>query len=466
MDNIDVISPLDGKPIGRVEMDSPASLSLKIARAKAVQPKWERLGVKARAQVMFEYRYIVQKNAEELVDVIHQENGKTMEEARAEIDKVLELTEFACSIPQMMVEEGLEVSRGVNCTMVRRPLGVVASITPFNFPLMVPHWSVPIALMVGNGVVLKPSELVPLSPLRMLAMLKQAGLPDGLFAVAQGGSDIVNALCEHGDVAAISFVGSTKVAELVYRSATSNLKRALCLGGAKNHLIVLPDADPQMTAQNVVASMSGMAGQRCMAASVMIAVGDVDHIISLIRQEAEKVKVGKNLGAIISKDAKARIEQHIAKAEKEGAKLVLDGRNASVAGKEQGNYLGPTIVDLVTPTMTIAQVEVFGPVLSIIRVKSIEEAIAIQNQSPYGNGASVYTKSGAWAKNVRERLLAGMIGTNIGVPVPREPCSFGGIKASKYGAGDITGKSAIDFFSQLIKYTTKWDADAQINWMS
>ncbi len=463
---ISCISPLDGQDLGKIEKDSLSSLNEKICKAQIIQQEWAAQSIKARAQIMLEYRQLVIKNTEELVHSIHQENGKTIIEAQAEIEKVIELTEFACSMPAVMLDAGLEVSKGVNCTMSHRPLGLVGSITPFNFPLMVPHWSVPIALMAGNAVFLKPSDLVPRSPMLMAKIFCKAGLPEGLFNVLQGGAEIVHALCEHEAIKAISFVGSTSVAQLVYRQATHNLKRALCLGGAKNHLLVLPDADMKMTAENVVASMSGMAGQRCMAASVMIAIGDCGDLIALIIEEAKKVVPGKNLGAIISSQAKKRIEEHIKFAQEDGAQIILDGRGVIVKGKEAGNYIGPTIIDHVKPHMRAAHEEIFGPVLSIIRAQTIDEGIKIQNSNAYGNGASVYTQSGSLASYVKQKLSAGMIGTNIGVPVPREPFSFGGTKASKFGAGDITGVSSIGFWTQLVKYTTKWSAKDKTNWMS
>lgn len=466
MNVINCVSPLDGQPLGSITKDSPESLREKILMAEKAQQQWEKQSIKQRAEVMFNYRALVQKESERLIESIQRENGKTRDEAKAEVLKVIELLDFACAMPSIMVEKGLEVSRGVNCTMTYRPLGVVASITPFNFPLMVPHWTVPIALMCGNAVLLKPSDIVPHSPEIMRELLCKAGLPEALFFLAQGGADLAMALCEEPTVKAISFVGSTKVAETIYRTATSNLKRALCLGGAKNHLLVLPDADILMTAENVVASMSGMAGQRCMAASVMVVVGEGEPLIECIVQEAKKIIPGKNLGSIISLAAKHRIENYIKNAEEEGASILLDGRAAQVAGKENGFYLGPTILDHVLPSMSVAHEEIFGPVLSIIRVETVEEAIAIQNNSPYGNGASLYTTSGAQAFYLREQLKAGMIGINIGVPVPREPFSFGGMKASKFGAGDITGKSSIQFWTELVKYTTKWSQDARANWMS
>jgi malonate-semialdehyde dehydrogenase (acetylating)/methylmalonate-semialdehyde dehydrogenase len=300
----------------------------------------------------------------------------------------------------------------------------------------------------------------------MADMLKEAGLPDGVFNIVNGDKEIVEAICDHPDIEAVSFVGSTAIAKVVYRRATANLKRALALGGAKNHLIVMPDASPDMTASNVVASMSGCAGQRCMAASAMMAVGNIDLIIQKICDEARKIVVGKNLGAVISAAAKERIERYITEAEKGGAKVLVDGRNATVAGKEGGFYVGPTVIDFVTPDMAIAREEVFGPVLAIVRTKDLDEALAIENASEYGNAASVFTQSGGVARYVMEHASAGMVGVNIGVPVPREPFSFGGWNESKFGVGDITGESSIAFWTEYKKTSIKWNAEARTNWMS
>ncbi len=300
----------------------------------------------------------------------------------------------------------------------------------------------------------------------MAELLKEAGLPDGVFNVVNGGKEIVEAICDHPGIAAVSFVGSTKVAKLVYQRASHNLKRCVALGGAKNHLIVLPDAHLEMTASNVVASMSGCAGQRCMAAAVMVGVDKVQHIIDKMCEEARKIVPGKNLGSVISKEAKERIERYITEAEQAGAKVLVDGRNCVVAGHEGGFYVGPTVIDFVTPDMKIAKEEVFGPVISIVRAKDLNEAIEIENSSLYGNAATVFTQSGGLAKQVIERASAGMIGVNVGVPVPREPFSFGGWNESKFGTCDITGKSSIEFFTQNKKTTIKWNAEAKTNWMS
>ena len=278
--------------------------------------------------------------------------------------------------------------------------------------------------------------------------------------------EIVEAICDHPGIEAVSFVGSTKVARLVYQRATKSFKRALALGGAKNHLMVLPDAIPGMTAQNVAASMSGCAGQRCMAASAMIGVGNVDSIVDKICEEARKIIPGENLGAVISKESKERIERYIGEAERDGAKILVDGRNAKVKGKENGTYVGPTVIDYVTPGMSVATEEIFGPVISIMRTNTVDEALAIENASPYGNAASVFTQNGGMARYIIDRASAGMIGVNVGVPVPREPFSFGGWNESKFGVGDITGKSSIEFWTKLKKSTTKWNAEAGINWMS
>jgi malonate-semialdehyde dehydrogenase (acetylating)/methylmalonate-semialdehyde dehydrogenase len=281
-----------------------------------------------------------------------------------------------------------------------------------------------------------------------------------------GDVEIVEAICDHPDIQAVSFVGSTKVAKIVYQRATNNYKRCLALGGAKNHLMVLPDAIPGMTAQNVAASMSGCAGQRCMAASAMIGVGNVDSIIDKICDEARKIIPGKNLGAVINKESKERIERYITEAENDGAKILVDGRNTTVEGKENGTYVGPTVIDFVKPEMSVATEEIFGPVISIMRTNTVDEALAIENANPYGNAASVFTQNGAAARYIIDHASAGMIGVNVGVPVPREPFSFGGWNESKFGVGDITGKSSIEFWTKLKKSTTKWNPEAGVNWMS
>jgi len=461
-----VMNPSIGRQIAKAPLSSAQVINDAAITAQAAFASWSATPVKERAQVFYRYKMLLEKNLQNLAELIHEENGKIMSEAVAEVEKSVEVTEFACSVPQLVSGEILEVSKGVECRIDRHPVGVVASITPFNFPLMVPNWTIPNALVLGNTMVLKPSQLVPLSSTRIAELLKEAGLPDGVFNVVNGAQEAVEAICDHPGIQAITFVGSTKVAKIVYKRATAQLKRALCLGGAKNHLIVLPDANETMAASNIAASMSGCAGQRCMAASAMVAVGQVDHIIQLLCEEARKIVPGKNLGAVISREAKERIERYITEAEQQGAKVLVDGRGTTVPGKEEGYYVGPTVIDFVRPEMKIAQEEVFGPVLSIMRAKTVDEAIKIENSNPYGNAASVFTQSGGMARYVMERASAGMIGVNIGVPVPREPFSFGGWNESKFGTGDITGESSIEFFTKLKKTTTKWNPESKVNWMS
>ncbi len=463
---MDVVNPRTGSVISTLPLSSASDLDAAVESAKKAFPAWSATPIKERVQVFYRYKALMEKHLMELAELVRDENGKTLDEARAEVEKSIELTEFACSLPQMVYGEIMEVSKGVECRIDHKPLGVVASIAPFNFPHMVPHWTIPNAIALGNCMILKPSEQVPISANRIAEMLKEAGLPDGVFNVINGDRTIVEAICDHPGIEAVSFVGSTKVAKIVYQRATSNLKRCTALGGAKNHLLVMPDAHLEMTASNVTASMSGCAGQRCMAASAMVAVGNVDAIISRICDEARKIVPGQNLGSVISKEAKERIERYITEAEQAGARVLVDGRNWKVDGFENGFYVGPTVIDHVRPDMAIAKEEVFGPVLAIIRSPDLDAALAIENSSEYGNAASVFTQSGGVARYVMEKASAGMIGVNIGVPVPREPFSFGGWNESKFGVNDITGKSSIEFWTKMKKTSIKWNPEGKTNWMS
>jgi malonate-semialdehyde dehydrogenase (acetylating)/methylmalonate-semialdehyde dehydrogenase len=463
---IDVFDPSSGEAISRVPMSSAREVDAAVRSARAAFPAWSGTPIKERVQVFYRYKALLEKHINELTALVSEENGKIDSEARAEVLKSAELTEFACSLPQITPGEVLEVSRGVECRVERYPVGVVASVTPFNFPNMVPNWTIPNAIALGNCMILKPSELVPLSARRIAELLAEAGLPAGVLQIVHGGREAVEALCDHPGINALSFVGSTKVAKIVYRRATASLKRCLALGGAKNHLIVMPDADREMTASNVVASMSGCAGQRCMAASVMVAVADTDHIVARMAEHARAMVPGRDVGPVISTAAMERITRYIDEAEAAGATVLVDGRRAAVKGKERGYFLGPTIIDHVTPDMAIAQEEVFGPVLAIVRTQSVEQALAVENASPYGNAASVFTESGSIARYVMEHASAGMVGVNVGVPVPREPFSFGGWNDSKFGVGDITGRGSIEFWTQAKKMTTKWNREAGVNWMS
>lgn len=464
-----VHDPATGRVIAHVPMSGASDVDAAVSAARAALPAWRALTMKDRVQVLYRYRTLVEQHMEELSQLIVEEHGKVMAEARAEWLKVMELTEFACSLPQIATGSVMEVSRGVECRTERTPVGVVASIVPFNFPSMVPHWTIPNAIALGNTFILKPSEMVPLSAMRTAELLAEAGLPAGVFNVVHGGRETAEAICDHPGINAVTFVGSTRGAQAVYRRATSNLKRALCLGGAKNHLIVLPDAEPDMTASNVTASMSGCSGQRCMAASVMLAVGGddvMDGIVKGVVEHAKALVTGRDIGPVISEAAKTRIEKYIDEAEVAGARILVDGRNAVVAGKEGGYYVGATVIDGVRPEMKIAQEEVFGPVLAILRTPTLDDALAVENRSPYGNAAAVFTEKGASARYVAEHTTSAMIGVNVGVPVPREPFGFGGWGDSAYGTGEITGEASIEFWTRTRKTTTKWNRDAGTNWMS
>src|SRR5262252_7364553 len=335
---LDVYNPSSGDIISKVPLSEAAEVSAAVGAARAALPGWSAMPIKERVQVFYKYKALLEQHIDELSALVSEENGKVASEARAEILKAAELCEFACSLPQIAPGEVLEVSRGVECRIERYPVGIVAAITPFNFPNMVPNWSIPNAIALGNCMILKPSELVPLSAGRIAELLREAGLPDGVFQVVHGGRETVEALCDHSGIAAISFVGSTKVAKVVYRRGTANLKRVLALGGAKNHLIVMPDADVEMASSNIVASMSGCAGQRCMAASVMVAVSKVDHIIARMIEHAQNIVPGRDIGPVISAQAKERIERYITEAEDAGATVLVDGRGAVVPGRENGYF--------------------------------------------------------------------------------------------------------------------------------
>ena len=462
--SLDVVNPRHGKAISQVHLSGAADVEAAVQAAKAALPEWQALPIRERAQVFYKLREAMETNLELLTWLVSHENGKTYAEAKAEVLKSIECVEFGCSLPNLAAGSELQVSRGVTCRLEYAPVGIVAGVTPFNFPLMVPLWMLPQAIVGGNAFILKPSEQTPLSALALAMLFREAGLPDGIFNVVQGGRESVEALCDHPEIGAFGFVGSTRVAKLVYGRAATTGKRALCLGGAKNHLIVVPDADLEVAAGNIVASFTGCAGQRCMAAANLIAVGDVEHIIDEIKVRASALRLGHDLGAINSDVSVDRINGYIQGAEQAGATVVVDGRGDSAdAG---GYWVGPTIIDGVTPDQVAAREEIFGPVLSIIRVKDLSEALAIENGNPYGNASAVYTTSGEVARKVMDNVEAGMCGVNVGVPVPREPFGFGGWNDSKFGAGNITGWDGFRFWTRVRKVTTKWALQADQNWMN
>jgi malonate-semialdehyde dehydrogenase (acetylating)/methylmalonate-semialdehyde dehydrogenase len=462
-----VTNPSNGKTIARVPLGTREDVHNAVQVAHQAQRAWGNTAVKDRVQIMYRLKSLIEDEMESLAQLVTQENGKTLAESRGEIQRGLECIEFAASLPQIAAGQALEVGRGVECKMVRYPLGVVAAITPFNFPLMVPLWMIPTAIACGNAIILKPSEQTPLSAIRLGELFKQVGLPDGIYSVVHGGQHVVEAICDDPQIQAVGFVGSTKVARLVYERGTKTRKRVKALGGAKNHLIVMPDADFEMTVANVIASSTGCAGQRCMAASVLLAVDGSEPILEEIKKRFASMKAGRDIGALISAEAKARITGYIERCESQGVQLAVDGRSAiDETASPEGYYLGPTLFDHATPDDEVCCDEIFGPTLSVIRVKNLDEALAIENANPYGNAAAIYTSSGEVATYFSERASAGMIGINIGVPVPREPFPFGGWNESSFGEGDLTGHGSFHFWTKTKKITTKWRDQNRSNWMS
>lgn len=462
-----VRSPYNNSVLGEVGVSSAAEIDQAIQDASMAQKSWAQTPIKERSKVMFEFRNILMRDIDKISNLKSLESGKTFAEGKAGLLKGIEVLEFALSLQNSDLGGRLDVSRGVSCEYRRTALGVVANITPFNFPAMVPMWTIPIALTLGNAYIWKPSDKTPLTATYIASALKEAGLPNGLLQVIFGAQNEVETIIDHPLVKAIGFVGSTKVAKIVYERGTKLGKRVLAMGGAKNHIVLLPDANLDISGLGISDSFTGCAGQRCMAASVLLAVGDVDKHIEKILQRASSLKLGSEMGAIITKAQKEFLISAIDRAEKAGAKILLDGRNVSAPkGMEEGNWLGPTIIDFVQPNSEAHTTELFGPILSIIRCKDISEAMKIQNTSVYGNACSVFTSSGALAEKVIRDASAGMIGVNVGVPVPREPFSFGGVNASKFGHGDITGHHSLDFWSDVKKVTTKWEMQNDNTWMS
>lgn len=458
-------NPRHGQAMGKVTLSTTADVDAAVAAAKAALPAWKATPMRERAQILYRLKALMERDLEELCWLVSHENGKTFAEGKGDVEKGIECVEFAASLHMMADGGQLDVSRGVNCRVVYEPLGIVGGIVPFNFPVMVPLWMVPNALMAGNAFILKPSEVVPFGAMKLAGLLQEAGLADGLFQIVNGQREAVEAVVDHPDIKAVGFVGSTKVAKIVYARGTALGKRMLCLGGAKNHVLVVPDADVALTSANVIASSFGCAGQRCMASSLMVAVGDVQPVIDGMVAVAKKIRLGEDMGSVISGPSVERITKYIEGAEKAGAKVLLDGRGAKVDGNP-GHWLGPTILDNVTPEMPAGCEEIFGPVLSIVRTATLDQAIHLQNNSLYANGAAIFTTSGLVARYAVERLEAGMVGINVGVPVPREPFSFGGFNDSKFGHGDLTGFDGFRFWSRPKKITEKWAVSSDASWMS
>ncbi len=463
----EVVSPYNGQKIGQISTPSTSQIDLAIQSASLAQKSWSKLPIKERSKILFQFRNILLREQDEISHLKSSESGKTFDEAKAGLMKGIEVLEYALAIQNLDLGGKVEVSRGVTCEFRREPIGVIANITPFNFPAMVPMWTIPIALALGNSYVWKPSDKTPLTAVKIANALKEAGLPAGVFTVLHGGAETVDAIIDHPRIKAIGFVGSTKIAKLVYQRGTALGKRVLALGGAKNHIVLLPDANLELTGVGISDSFTGCAGQRCMAASVLLAVGDIDRHVEKIVERARSLELGTTMGAIITRAQVEFLQAAIGRAEKAGAKILLDGRKATPPkGMEGGNWLGPTIIDHVNAGSEASTHELFGPILSIIRCHDISQAMQIENSVEYGNACSVFTTNGGFADRVTREASTGMVGVNVGVPVPREPFSFGGINASKFGQGDITGPYSLDLWSNMKKITVKWELQGDSNWMS
>lgn len=450
-----VTNPATGEVIGQVPMSTKEDVSRATAAAKSAFKDWNKTPVPRRARILFKYQQLLVDNWDELARLITLENGKTFSDAYGEVQRGIECVEFAAGAPTLMMGSVLpDIATGLESNMYRYPIGVVGGITPFNFPMMVPCWMFPLAIACGNTFVLKPSERTPILACRLAELFKEAGLPDGVLNIVHGAHDVVNGLLENPDIAAISFVGSQPVAEYVYKTAAAHGKRVQALGGAKNHSIVLPDADMNLAVKEIVNAAFGSAGERCMACSVVVAVGDTaDALVEQLVETAKKIKIGNGmekenfLGPVIREAHKDRTIGYIEKGVAEGAKLALDGRENEGAPKE-GFFIGPTIFDQAKPGMTIWNDEIFAPVLQVVRAESLEEAIEITNRSEFANGACLYTSSLKAVREFRETIDAGMLGINVGVPAPMAFFPFSGYKKSFYGDLHANGRDGVEFYTR------------------
>ncbi len=458
-----VYNPSTGHAIARTPMGGAKEVDAAVEAAAKAFPSWSNTPVTKRMSIMFKYRELMNQHADELIKLVTKENGKTIEESKGDVRRGIEVIEFACGISHMSKGESLpQIADELDATTTREPLGVCVGITPFNFPAMVPLWMYPIAIGCGNTFVLKPSEKVPLSAIRMAELFQEAGLPDGVLNIVHGGRDVVDALCSHPKVAAISFVGSTKIAHHVYQLGCSHGKRVQSAGGAKNVLMVMPDADPDSTLRAIIGSSYGCAGQRCMAGSVLMGVGEsADKVRDRVIGAIEELKVddttanaAAEMGPVIDGASRDRVISYIDRGASEGAKLVRDGRKQQVP---PGFFLGPTLIDNVTPNMSVFKDEIFGPVLSMLRPKTLEEGLAWMNSIQYGNGASIFTTSGSSARRFVREIQCGMLGVNVGVPAPMALFSFSGWNQSFFGDLHVQGIEGIMFYTRQKCVLSRWD---------
>ncbi|MEI7085398.1 CoA-acylating methylmalonate-semialdehyde dehydrogenase [Pectobacterium versatile] len=468
-----VYNPATGEQIRQVVMSDKAEVEQAIASAAAAFPAWSKHSPLRRARVLFRFKALLEERMDTLARLISQEHGKVYSDAVGEVTRGLEVVEFACGIPHLQKgEHSANVGTGVDSHSLMQPLGVCVGITPFNFPAMVPMWMFPIALATGNTFVLKPSEKDPSLSLLLAQLLKEAGLPDGVFNVVQGDKEAVDVLLTDPRVQAVSFVGSTPVAEYIYQTASAHGKRCQALGGAKNHCILMPDADMDMAASAIMGAAFGAAGERCMALSVVVAVGDdtAEALHQRLSAQINAMRVGPGLvdgqenemGPVISAPHRAKIADYIQSGVDQGATLRIDGRTLSVQGHPQGYFIGPTLFDNVTPEMKIYQEEIFGPVLSVVRVPDYQTAVTLINNHEYGNGTAIFTRDGETARQFCEEVQAGMVGVNVPIPVPMAFHSFGGWKRSIFGPLNVHGSDGVRFYTRMKTVTSRWPASVRL----
>ena len=465
----DVYDPATGERTAQVAFADPGVVDTAVGTAKSAYQEWRNSSMMQRAKILFAYRDLVEEHLQDIVTAITSEHGKVRSDALGEINKGLEVVEFACGIPHLLKGEFSEnVSREVDSYSIRQPLGVVAGITPFNFPAMVPMWMYPVAIACGNSFILKPSEKDPSTANLLAELFGKAGLPGGVFQVVHGDKVVVDALLGHPDVVAISSVGSTPVARYIYETAASHGKRVQALGGAKNHMVVLPDADMDLAADAAVSAAYGSTGQRCMAISAVVAVGDAgDELLGKVKERVEKLKVGPGadpdaeMGPLVTAQARDKVASYIETGLTEGADLAIDGRDLKVDGHESGYFIGPCLFDNVTTEMTVYTDEIFGPVLIMVRTETYEKALSIVNANPYGNGTAIFTNDGGAARMFQHDVEVGMVGINVPIPVPMAFFSFGGWKASLFGDSHVHGKEGVHFYTRGKVVTARWPDPSQ-----
>jgi malonate-semialdehyde dehydrogenase (acetylating)/methylmalonate-semialdehyde dehydrogenase len=456
-----VTNPATGETLAHVPFATDADIDRAVRGAHEAFLKWRQAPVVERVQVLYRYKALLDRHADEVAAILTSENGKTGEDARLEVRRAIQMVEVACGMPTLMMGDSLnDVARGIDCRTIRQPIGVCVGITPFNFPAMVPTWMFPFAIAAGNTFILKPSEKVPLTPTRMIELLHEAGLPAGVLQLVHGGKEAVDALLKHPLVRAASFVGSTPVAKYIYETAAAHGKRVQALGGAKNHLVVMPDADLPKTVEAIMSSAFGAAGERCLAGSVLVAVGSVaEPLLELLVEKTKALRVGNGaeqgieMGPVVTSEHKARVVGYIEKGVSEGAVPLCDGRHV---GNKDGFFVGPTIFDKVTPDMTIAREEIFGPVLSVLRTPDLDGAIELVNRSAFGNATAIFTNDGRAAREYQARVEVGMVGVNIGVAAPMAFFPFAGWKGSFFGDLHAHGKDAVYFYTEQKVLMTRW----------